>query len=152
MGALDGVLGLVGRLEVRLRDQGVDPAAEQDVRVVAAFHRAAAEGDVATLHSLLSDDARFEIYGAEGIPRAHARGREATLEGARLNFAALEIEPASVEVERIGAESGSVVVLARMRVRWGPRGTLRDERCILHFQLRAGRLVCFRARVFPAPP
>jgi hypothetical protein len=150
MGSREGVLALVAGLEAWLRDHSLDPAAEKDLRTVAAFYRAAADADPVALRSLLSEDARFESYGAEGIPRAHARGREAMLEGVRLNFAALEIVPESLRVECIGAEGGSVAVLALLRVRWGPAGALHEQKCSLHFQLRAGRIVCVRARAFPA--
>lgn len=151
MRSREGVLAFVERLEAWLRERPLDPVGEKQLRVLASFYRAAAERDQAAMGRLLAEQARFEIYGAEGIPRPHARGRAAFLEGAELNFAALEVEPASLEIACIGADDDTVVVLARLRVRWGAAGALRDERLSLHFQLRSGRVVCFRARVFPVP-
>lgn len=123
----------------------------RNVACLKALYGAIAGGDYATAFTHLDDDPHYDIYAGGPIPfQMVGRGRREVEEGMRSNFATLTFD--AVEIDTLIAQGDGVVIILRQRGRWLESGIAFDDRAMLQFRFRAGRVAHYRGWVLPFNP
>jgi ketosteroid isomerase-like protein len=130
--------------------QAMGKAAE--LTVVDALRRfidAIANADFVTAEALVADDAEYEMFavGTEMPLRMSGRGRAEIVANMRHNFGAMVFE--NVEVDTLVAQGDVVVMIARQRGRWRATDAPFDDRVVLRYRFRDGKLVNYRGWAMP---
>lgn len=131
-------------------DRGVaDKRAEAEhVRCLGAFFAAVAADDYAAAMGCLGPDASYAIYAGGSVPfRMAGRGLAEVEDGIRRNFGVMTFE--WVDVETLSAQGDVVVVIIRQRGHWRHNGEEFDERAMLEYRFRDGRIERYRGWMLP---
>jgi ketosteroid isomerase-like protein len=145
---------------VRLADQltaafARDDAASDDksreaanVRCLCRFYAAIAADDFAGAMQLLHADSSYAMYAGGPVPfRMAGRGAAEVEEGIRRNFGVMTFE--WIEIDTLTAQGDLVVFILRQRGHWRHNGEEFDERAMLEFRFRDGRIERYRGWMLP---
>lgn len=120
----------------------------ENVRCLAAFFTAIGRGDVEAALAQLADDAAYAIYSGGPHPfRMAGRGRVELEDGVRRNFGVITFE--RVDIESLAAQGDLLLVVLRQRGHWRHNGEEFNERALLEYRFRDGRIVHYRGWVTP---
>ena len=145
---------------MRLSDQLVEAFARDDaasddksleaanVRCLCRFYAAIAADDYAAAMQLADPDPSYAMYAGGAVPfRMAGRGVAEVEEGIRRNFGVMTFE--WVEIDTLTAQGDIVVFIIRQRGHWRHNGEEFDERAMLEFRFRNGRIERYRAWMLP---
>ena len=145
---------------VRIREQMVEAfhrgdaavaekrAELENVHCLGAFYDAMGRGDIDAALGMLADDSSYAIYSGGPQPfRMAGRGRVEVEEGIRRNFGVITFE--HIEVGSLSAQGELVMLVLRQRGHWRHNGEEFDERALLEFSFRGGRIIRYRGWLMP---
>lgn len=150
-----GLMSFVEQLDACLL-RGDRHAAEKrdearNVACLKALYGAIARRDFAAAFAQLDDEPQYSIYSGGPIPfQMTGRGRREVEEGVRSNFSTLSFD--AVDVDTLVAQGDEVVIILRQRGVWLESGVAFDERAMLQFRFRGGRVAHYRGWVLPFAP
>jgi ketosteroid isomerase-like protein len=126
-------------------------AEQQNIECLKRFFSALARGEFEAAFVLMTDDAEYSMYAGGAIPfQMSGRGRVAVQTGVRNNYSAIAFD--DVEIDSLIAQGDVVVVIARQRGRWRASQVEFDERILLRYGFRDGRLCSYRGWILPTAP
>ena len=145
---------------MRLADQLVEAFARDDagsddksleaanVACLCRFYAAIAADDYAGAMQVVDADPSYAMYAGGAVPfRMAGRGVVEVEEGIRRNFGVMTFEWA--EIDTLTAQGCIVVFIIRQRGHWRHNGEEFDERAMLEFRFRNGRIERYRAWMLP---
>ena len=122
-----------------------------NVRSLATFYSAIATDDYEKAVQLLAADSSYAMYAGGAVPfRMAGRGVAEVEDGIRRNFGVMTIE--WVDVETLAAQGDVVVIVIRQRGHWRHNGDEFDERAMLEYRFRDGRIERYRGWMLPFAP
>lgn len=123
----------------------------EHVRCLGELFAAIAADDYAGAMRYLDPDASYALYAGGPVPfRMAGRGLAEVEEGIRRNFGVLTFE--WVEIETLAAQGDVVVMIIRQRGHWRHNGEEFDERGMLEYRFRDGRIARYRGWALPFAP
>lgn len=150
-----GLASFVRQMEdaFRRHDRAAAAKADEHVNVAClqAFFAALARDDFDAAFALLGNDIEYSVFAAGPIPlQMSGRGRLEVQTGIRNNFSALTFD--SVDVDTLVAQGDVIVVIARQIGRWLASEVPFDERVVLRYGFRDGKLISYRGWILPSAP
>lgn len=118
------------------------------VRHLAEFYAAIAADDYATAMRRVDPESTYAMYAGGPVPfRMAGRGLAEIEDGMRRNFGVMTFE--WVDIETLSAQGDVVVIIIRQRGHWRHNGEEFDERAMLEYRFRDGRIERYRAWMLP---